>query len=161
MVYPHKWSPVSYRSSAGHRKFTGQRLTFYRWVTQPTSYCYSVFLSSWHYSGGTQSPFVTYSLPASSLQSVIDSTWSGSNHINISLNYCNDESLSDADNDNTDWLFAASIMTLTLTPTLTFLLLQAQRASWVIVPALFATRETRSVGDRPTPLCQNIRTTDY
>jgi len=28
----------------------------------------------------------------------------------------------------------------------------------VIVPALFATRETRSVGDRPTPTCQNIRT---
>jgi len=35
-VYPHKWSPVSYRSSAGQRKFTGQRPTFYHWATQPT-----------------------------------------------------------------------------------------------------------------------------
>ena len=34
MAYPHKWSPVSYRSSAGRRKNAGQRLTFYRWATQ-------------------------------------------------------------------------------------------------------------------------------
>ena len=35
MVYvdPHKWSPVSYRSSAGQRKHAGQRPTFYRWTT--------------------------------------------------------------------------------------------------------------------------------
>ena len=35
-VYPHKWSLVSYKSSAGHGKFAGQRPTFYRCVTQPT-----------------------------------------------------------------------------------------------------------------------------
>ena len=39
--------------------------------------------------------------------------------------------------------------------------LQAQRVSRVILPALFATRETRSVGDRPTPPCQNIPTVKY
>jgi len=33
MVYPHKWSPISYRSSAGQRKHAGQRLTFCRWTT--------------------------------------------------------------------------------------------------------------------------------
>jgi len=36
-VYPDKWSPVSYRSSAGQGKFAGQRLTFYRCATQPAS----------------------------------------------------------------------------------------------------------------------------
>jgi len=30
MVYPHKWSPISCRSSAGQGKFTGQRPTFYQ-----------------------------------------------------------------------------------------------------------------------------------
>jgi len=33
-AYPHKWSPISYRSTAGRRKNAGQRLTFYRWATQ-------------------------------------------------------------------------------------------------------------------------------
>jgi len=33
-VYPHKWSPVSYRSSAGQGKFAGQRPTFYRCARQ-------------------------------------------------------------------------------------------------------------------------------
>ena len=36
-VYPHKWWPVSCRSSAGQGKFAGQRPTFYHCVTQPTS----------------------------------------------------------------------------------------------------------------------------
>jgi len=36
-VYPHKWSPVSRRSSAGQRKFACQRLTFYHCTTQPTN----------------------------------------------------------------------------------------------------------------------------
>jgi len=36
MVYPHKLSPISYSSSAGQRRHAGQRLTFYRWTTQPT-----------------------------------------------------------------------------------------------------------------------------
>jgi len=36
MVYPHKWSPISYRSSAGQRKHAGQRPKLYRWTTQPT-----------------------------------------------------------------------------------------------------------------------------
>ena len=31
-AYPHKWSPISYRSSTGRRKNAGQRLTFYRWA---------------------------------------------------------------------------------------------------------------------------------
>ena len=35
-VHPHKWSPVSYRSSAEQGKFAGHRPTFYRWATQPT-----------------------------------------------------------------------------------------------------------------------------
>ena len=37
MAYPHKWSPISYKSSAGQRKDTGQRPMLYRWTTQPTS----------------------------------------------------------------------------------------------------------------------------
>ena len=32
---PHKWSSVSYRSSAGQRKYAGWRPTFYHWDTQP------------------------------------------------------------------------------------------------------------------------------
>ena len=36
MAYPHKWSPISYKSSAGQRKDTGQRPMLYRWTTQPT-----------------------------------------------------------------------------------------------------------------------------
>jgi len=33
-VYPHKRSPVSYRSSAGQRRHASQRPTFYRWAMQ-------------------------------------------------------------------------------------------------------------------------------
>jgi len=36
MVYPHKWSPVRCRSSAGQGEFVGHRPTFYRCATQPT-----------------------------------------------------------------------------------------------------------------------------
>jgi len=36
MAYPRKWSPISYKSSAGQRKDTGQRPMLYRWTTQPT-----------------------------------------------------------------------------------------------------------------------------
>jgi len=32
---PHKWSPVSCRSSSGQAKFAGQRPTFYQCATQP------------------------------------------------------------------------------------------------------------------------------
>ena len=39
MAYPHKWSPISCKSSAGQRKDTGQRPMLYRWTTQPTSGC--------------------------------------------------------------------------------------------------------------------------
>jgi len=35
-VYPHKWSIVSYRSSAGQEKFARQRPAFYCCATQPT-----------------------------------------------------------------------------------------------------------------------------
>ena len=40
-IYPHKWSPVSCRSSAGQRKLASQRPTFYRWATEPVliGYC--------------------------------------------------------------------------------------------------------------------------
>jgi len=34
-VYTHKWSPISYRSSAGQGKFAGPRPTFHRCATQP------------------------------------------------------------------------------------------------------------------------------
>ena len=37
MAYPHTWSPISYKSSAGQRKHIGQRPMLYRWTTQPTS----------------------------------------------------------------------------------------------------------------------------
>jgi len=37
MVYPHKWSPVSCRSSAGQGKLAGRRPTFYCGATQPTN----------------------------------------------------------------------------------------------------------------------------
>ena len=46
-VYPHKWSPVSYRSFIGHGKFAGQRPTFYRCVTQPTKRCTDCCCSGW------------------------------------------------------------------------------------------------------------------
>jgi len=36
MAYPHKWSPISYKSSAGQRKHTDQRPMLYRWTTPPT-----------------------------------------------------------------------------------------------------------------------------
>ena len=36
MAYPHKWSPISYKSSAGQRKHIGQRPMLYRWTTPPT-----------------------------------------------------------------------------------------------------------------------------
>ena len=35
MASPHKWSPISYKSSAGQRKHIGQRPMLYRWTTQP------------------------------------------------------------------------------------------------------------------------------
>ena len=35
--YPHKWSPVSYRSRAGQGKFAGQSPAFYHCATQTTS----------------------------------------------------------------------------------------------------------------------------
>jgi len=38
MVYPHRWSPVSCRSSAGQGKFAGQRPTLYRCATRPTTH---------------------------------------------------------------------------------------------------------------------------
>jgi len=37
MAYPHKWSPISYKSSAGQQKHIGQRPMLYRWTTQPTN----------------------------------------------------------------------------------------------------------------------------
>jgi len=39
MAYPHKWSTISYKSSAGQRKYIGQRPMLYvRWTTPPTMY---------------------------------------------------------------------------------------------------------------------------
>jgi len=35
MAYPHKWSPISYKSSVGQRKHIGQRPMLYRWTTPP------------------------------------------------------------------------------------------------------------------------------
>jgi len=37
MAYPHKWSPISYKSSAGQRKHIGQRPMLYRWTTYATN----------------------------------------------------------------------------------------------------------------------------
>jgi len=37
MAYPHKWSPISYKSGAGQRKHIGQRPMLCRWTTQPTN----------------------------------------------------------------------------------------------------------------------------
>jgi len=37
MAYPHKWSPISYKLSAGQRKHIGQRPMLYRWTTPPSS----------------------------------------------------------------------------------------------------------------------------
>jgi len=42
MVYQHKWSPISCRSSTGQGKFAGQRLTFYYCATQPTKQVHSM-----------------------------------------------------------------------------------------------------------------------
>ena len=41
-VYPHKWSPVSCRSSAGQGKFAGQRLTFYHLPCNPETWRFIV-----------------------------------------------------------------------------------------------------------------------
>jgi len=43
-VYPHNWLPISCRSSAGQRKFAGQRPTFYHCTTQPSTKggCYTI-----------------------------------------------------------------------------------------------------------------------
>jgi len=38
MAYPHKWSPISYKSSAGQRKHIGQRPMLYRWTTQVSAH---------------------------------------------------------------------------------------------------------------------------
>ena len=48
MAYPHKWSPISCRSSAGQGKFAGQRPTFYHCAAPPTvttAYCNNLLLS--------------------------------------------------------------------------------------------------------------------
>jgi len=37
MAYPRKWSPISYKSSAGQRKDTGQRPMLYRWTNTRTA----------------------------------------------------------------------------------------------------------------------------
>jgi len=39
MAYPHKWSPISYKSSAGQRQRISQRPMLYRWTTQPSATC--------------------------------------------------------------------------------------------------------------------------
>jgi len=54
MAYPHKWSPISYKSSAGQRKHIGQRPMLYRWTTQPTG----VLLTGGRKSGGFCPPDV-------------------------------------------------------------------------------------------------------
>ena len=52
MAYPHKWSPISYKSSAGQRKHIGQRPMHYRWTTgnlrvRPRRYWGRHFHCSW------------------------------------------------------------------------------------------------------------------
>jgi len=44
MAYPHKWSPISYKSSAGQRKHIGQRPMLYRWTTP----CKNWVVRYWH-----------------------------------------------------------------------------------------------------------------
>jgi len=39
MAYPHQWSPISCRSSAGQGNFASQRPTFYHCATPPTCRC--------------------------------------------------------------------------------------------------------------------------
>jgi len=48
MAYPHKWSPISCKSSAGQRKDTGQRPMLYRWTTQPVIGWLTCWLSQWY-----------------------------------------------------------------------------------------------------------------
>ena len=49
MAYPHKWSPISCRSSAGQGKLAGQRPTFYRCST-PTN----LMMRTYHENNGDQ-----------------------------------------------------------------------------------------------------------
>jgi len=42
----HKWSPISYKSSAGQRKHIGQRPMLYHWTTQPTYWMGNVVICS-------------------------------------------------------------------------------------------------------------------
>jgi len=39
LLYPHKWWPISCRSSIGQAKFAGHRPTFYDSAMQPTKVC--------------------------------------------------------------------------------------------------------------------------
>ena len=47
MAYPHKWSPISYKSSTGQRKHAGQRPMLYRWTTQPREWAKHRALFGW------------------------------------------------------------------------------------------------------------------
>ena len=47
-VYPHKYSPISCRSSTGQGKFAGHKPTFYHCATQPTQYIRSISYV-WHW----------------------------------------------------------------------------------------------------------------
>jgi len=47
MAYPHKWSPISYKSSAGQRKHIGQRPMLYRWTTPLESHGQGQGLGFW------------------------------------------------------------------------------------------------------------------
>jgi len=46
--FSHKWSSISYRSSAVDRKFTGQKPTLYRCAMQPTSRAKSMEQNLWN-----------------------------------------------------------------------------------------------------------------
>ena len=67
----HKWSPVSRRSSAGHRKFACQRPTFYHCATQPTIYDICSYSMSLLF---TQSIIVAFCLPQVLVTSILPSS---------------------------------------------------------------------------------------
>ena len=68
MAYPHKWSPISYRSSAEQWKFAGERLTLYHCGTQPTT-SHSYRLHSTENGSCLMSPILMYGW--NSLSSVV------------------------------------------------------------------------------------------
>ena len=79
MVYPHKWSPISYRSSAGQRKHAGQRpmdhATNQRNSSSKTALSFVLRRSGRYRCCLSSSPLDAESRPCSARCEVADGCW--------------------------------------------------------------------------------------